>query len=136
MRSLAILIPLLLASGSLAAESGLSDCNKEFSPAPGGYLFVDVDEKRFDIPEHSKIGQIHYTRLQIFDESDPRENNRAYRWANRFHVTTREDVISNQVLFSSGESYDTRLMEETARLLRRQKYLYDADIVWTTMEVC
>ncbi|MCZ6502236.1 MAG: hypothetical protein O6945_06965 [Gammaproteobacteria bacterium] len=128
MRSLAILIPLLLSSGPLAAESGLSDCNKEFSPAPGGYLFVDADEKRLDVSEGSKIGQIHYTRLQIFDESDPRENNWAYRWANRFHVTTREDVISNQVLFSSGESYDTRLMEETARLLRRQKYLYDAEV--------
>ena len=128
MPSLAILIPLLFLSGSLVAETDLPGCQYEFEPAPGGYLFVAADEQQFEIPKRSKFGQVHYTRLQIFDESDPRENNWVYRWANRFHVTTREDVISNQVLISSGESYDTRLIEETARLLRRRKYLYDADV--------
>lgn len=128
MQSLVFLILLVFSSGSLAAESRLPGCGEGFDPAPSGYLFVDVDEKPIDLPESTKIGQIHYTRLQIFDESDPRENNRIFRWANQLHVVTRQDVVSNQILFTSGENYDNRLIEETARLLRRRKYLYDANV--------
>jgi outer membrane protein assembly factor BamA len=128
MRLPAILFPLLLTCRSLAAEPALPGCNAEFEPAPGGYDFVRSDKERSELPEGSKIGQIHYTRLPIFDESDPRENNWIYRLANRFHVTTRQDVLESQVLIYSGENYDVRLNEETARLLRRRKYLYDVDV--------
>jgi len=75
MRSLVILPILLFLSGSVAAGTSLPDCQNEFEPAPGGYSFAKGNDKQSNIPEGSKIGQIHYTRLQIFDESDPRENN-------------------------------------------------------------
>jgi|TARA_B100002003_G_scaffold242864_1_gene266460 outer membrane protein assembly factor BamA len=128
MPPLVIATLLLFLSGPVLAEPSLLECAKKFVPAPGGYDFVGDDEYETGPMEDLKIGQIHYTRLQIFDESDPRENNRLYRWANRLHVTTKEDIVSSQVLVTSGQDYDPRLIEETSRLLRRRKYLYDADV--------
>ena len=124
----AILTLMFFLSGPVLAEPSLVDCAKDFVPAPGGYSFIGENEYEIGPVEKLKIGQIHYTRLQIFDESDPRENNWLYRWANRLHVTSKADVISSQILISSGQDYEPRLTEETSRLLRQRKYLYDADV--------
>lgn len=119
---------------SAAAEdkqaSGRSlGCNPDFEPATPSYGFVEEERrKNFDIPENAKVGEIHYTRLPIFDESNPEEDNFLYRWANRFHIMTREEVITRQVLFNSGDDYEQRLVDETARVLRRREYLYDVDV--------
>ena len=64
----------------------------------------------------------------IFDESDPVESKRVYRWVNRLHSTTRERVIRRQLLFQPGDAYDPRLLEESERLLRGNRYLHDAHI--------
>src|SRR5690606_688383 len=59
---------------------------------------------------------------------DPDEDRRLYRWANDFHALTRERVVARQMLFAPGDPYDARLLQESARILRRQEYLYAADI--------
>ena len=64
----------------------------------------------------------------IFDLSDPRENNALYRLANRLHINTKPEVIRNALLFKSGEPVSLRVIEETERLLRRNGYLYDVSI--------
>ena len=128
MLPVAILTLMFFLSDPVLAEPSLVDCAKDFVPAPGGYSFIGENEYEIGPVEKLKIGQIHYTRLQIFDESDPRENNWLYRWANRLHVTSKADVISSQILISSGQDYEPRLTEETSRLLRQRKYLYDADV--------
>lgn len=127
------LVPLCIAmSTPLALAAQGQDkaltCNPDFEPADGSYAFVEEETPAYEIPDDAVIDEIHYTRLPIFDESNPRENNILYRWANRFHVLTREPVISQQVLIEEGQPYDQRLLEETARLLRRRDYLYDVDV--------
>lgn len=119
-------------SGSLALaapdqEKSLA-CKPDFEPADGSYQFVEEETPSYEVPDDAVIDEIHYTRLPIFDESNPREDNALYRWANSFHVLTKEPVISQQVLFEEGQSYDQRLLEETARLLRQRNYLYDVDV--------
>jgi outer membrane protein assembly factor BamA len=64
----------------------------------------------------------------MFDLSDPRENKALYRLANKLHINTRARVIERILLFKTGEPLSVRLIEETERLLRANRYLYDASI--------
>lgn len=74
------------------------------------------------------IGEIILERHNVFDLSDPKENNWAFRLANRLHIVTRENTIRKQLLMKTGDIYSKRLADETERILRQNKYLNDADI--------
>ncbi len=74
------------------------------------------------------IGDIVFDRQNVFDLSKPDENNALYRFANRYHIVTRESVIRNQLLFRTGDVFSARLLEESERLLRQNAYFYDARI--------
>lgn len=74
------------------------------------------------------IGEVTLDKADVFDLDNPEENKWLYRAANRYHIVTRDKVINKQLLFSPGDLYDKRLVEESERLLRENKYLYDAQI--------
>ena len=74
------------------------------------------------------IGEITLEKLNVFDLSNPDENNWLYRLANRLHIVTQDKVITKQLLFRSGDTYSTRVIDESARVLRRNRYLFDAEI--------
>ena len=76
----------------------------------------------------ARIGEIRVVTQDIFDLSDPRENNWLYRLANKLHITTRPDVIRQLLLFETGEPVSVQRIEETERLLRSRHYLYEARI--------
>jgi hypothetical protein len=76
----------------------------------------------------ARIGEIRVLTEDIFDLTDPREDNWLYRLANKLHINTRPDVIRRLLLFNTGEPVSVRLIEETERLLRTKHYLYDVDI--------
>ena len=87
------------------------------------------------IPEHAAleranavIGEIIIDKRNIFDLSDPEEDKWLYRWANRLHVVTRDKVITSQLLFESGDSFSGRLLDESGRILRRNRYLIEAEL--------
>src|SRR6185369_17059063 len=44
------------------------------------------------------------------------------------HLLTRRQVIANQLLFKSGDRFSQHALDESARLLRTNRYLYDAKI--------
>ncbi|MEL7186070.1 MAG: hypothetical protein AAFN50_06495 [Pseudomonadota bacterium] len=75
------------------------------------------------------IGEIILERSDVFDLSDPEENNWLYRLANKLHIVTRENVIRKQLLLESGDAYSKKLSDESERLLRQNSYLFDADIL-------
>lgn len=100
-------------------------CDPDFQPATPSYDFHRRELKALD---QRTIRNVHVTRLPIFDESNEAENNWLYRWANRIHVQTQEEHIREQLLFTAGEAYDARKVEESARLLRDLGHLYDANI--------
>ena len=64
------------------------------------------------------IRAINITVDNVFDPNNPEENKALYRWANRVHVLTRETVIEDILLFSEGERFVARLLDESARALR------------------
>jgi outer membrane protein assembly factor BamA len=74
------------------------------------------------------IGDIRVTSANIFNLEDPRESGLFYRLGNAIHVPTRESVLRRILLFRSGEPVSVRVIEETERLLRGQRYLYDVSI--------
>jgi len=74
------------------------------------------------------IGEIRIVADDVFNLDDPAENNWLFRLANRVHIQTRPDVIRNQLLFRSGEKLVAQRVLETERLLRGNRYLYQASI--------
>lgn len=74
------------------------------------------------------IGDIILVKQDVFDLSNPKENNAFYRLANRLHIMTRDSVIKQQLLLASGDEFSKRLVEETERILRRNTFFYDASI--------
>lgn len=75
-----------------------------------------------------RIGSIVVRNQDIFDPSDPKEDRRLFRLANRLHRETRPEVITEQLLVHPGDAYSRRALDESERVLRRNRYLYDAQI--------
>ncbi|MFZ2652690.1 MAG: hypothetical protein WA210_21535 [Burkholderiaceae bacterium] len=74
------------------------------------------------------IGEITVRVRNIFDTDDPNEDKLAFRWANALHIQTRVGVIERALLFQRGEPLSVRLIDETERVLRMARYLYDVQI--------
>jgi hypothetical protein len=74
------------------------------------------------------IGRLSIRIDDIFDPGNPDEDRALYRWANRVHVNTRASVIEDLVLFEPGQPFESRLLAESARLLRGRPYLADATV--------
>lgn len=74
------------------------------------------------------VGEIRVLPQPIFDTNDPAENYALFRLANRLHIPTQESVIRRALLFQTGEPVSVRLIEETERLLRSNRYLFDVSL--------
>lgn len=74
------------------------------------------------------IGEVTLDKADVFDLDNPEENKWLYRVANRFHIITLDKTIAKQLLFAAGDPFDKRVIEESERILRGNKYLYDASI--------
>jgi hypothetical protein len=76
----------------------------------------------------AEIGEIVIERQDVFDLTNPKENNWLFKLANRLHIVTRDKVIRKQLLIESGDKYSKRLADESERILRTNQYLYDGQI--------
>ena len=76
----------------------------------------------------ARIGRVDIDVEDIFDPTNPAEHAAPYRMANKLHVNTHEDTVRSQLLFAESEPYSKQKVEETERLLRGQRYLFDAHI--------
>ena len=74
------------------------------------------------------IGEILLDKQDVFDLSNPKENNWFYRLANNWHILTKDRVIEKQLLLEPGDTYSKRLADESERILRGNRYLYEATI--------
>lgn len=76
----------------------------------------------------ARIGTIRIDARNIFELSDPRESGALFQLANALHIRTREDVIREALLFKPGDLVSARVIDETERLLRTNRSLYDVEI--------
>jgi hypothetical protein len=93
------------------------------------------------------VGKISIEQRQVFDESDSTflQNVAEYvrpvgefaqtvrKFANDIHVLTREEVIRRELLFKEGDPYDQRLVDESARHLRKLGIVGDISITSDTL---
>lgn len=73
----------------------------------------------------ARVGEIRIAAQDIFDTSDPKEDKALFRAANSLHIQTRPGVIERALLFKTGDLLKVRALEETERLLRENRYLYE-----------
>lgn len=93
-----------------------------------GSAVAAEDKKPPEIPAGAVVGNIELVKHDVFDTDDERENNALYRLINKLHIITKDRVIEKQLLLKPGDLYSKRLSDESARILRSQKYLFDATI--------
>jgi len=74
------------------------------------------------------IGDVILHVEDVFDPDDPKEDHFLFRLANRLHRNTRDEVIERQLLFKPGDRYSRHALEESERILRQNRYLYDVEI--------
>jgi outer membrane protein assembly factor BamA len=117
-RSALLWVPILWAALSFALDTTAQE-PAAISPPTGQELEA----------QHTIIGDIRIVNGNVFDTDLAEENNAVFRLANKLHIQTRASVIAQQLLFKSGEPYSDRLLRESERILRRNRYLYDVDIV-------
>ena len=78
--------------------------------------------------EGAIVGKIRIDAHNIFDLEDASENNALFRLVNRLHVQTHEGVIRRLLLFRPGERVSVRAVEETERVMRTNRFLYEVTI--------
>jgi hypothetical protein len=74
------------------------------------------------------IGRIVIENANVFDPEIPEEDNWLFRTVNRLHFRTRPRVIEQHLLFTTGDRFEQRLLDESERILRTEQYLHDASI--------
>jgi outer membrane protein assembly factor BamA len=71
----------------------------------------------------TRIAEIELAPQNIFNENKPGERTDLFRLANRLHTPTRPEVLRAQLLFNAGDILQQRLLDESARNLRKLTFL-------------
>ncbi|MGO9039408.1 MAG: hypothetical protein ACLQKH_15605, partial [Steroidobacteraceae bacterium] len=109
--ALCILVAALAAPG-LAAKLTDTEHTDIEEPRPPG-----VPSDAVLKADGAVIGSIDIDIRNIFDKSDPRENNNLFMLANHLHLRTKRGAIKAQLLFKSGDRYNPQALAETERNL-------------------
>ncbi len=67
---------------------------------------------------HARIGKIEIHVVQVFDLSNPADDNWLYRLADKLHVPTRAAAVRALLLFHTGDLYSRAILDETERNIR------------------
>jgi hypothetical protein len=109
------LLPILLASALCGAAPLMARCDAVLAAAPEAAAIPSDAQLE---AAGARVGAIEIRTQQIFDSSDPREDNWLYRTINHLHWRTRESAIRARLLFHTGQLYSRALLDETARSMR------------------
>jgi hypothetical protein len=125
-----VLAVLLIVSS--AALAGEADCVSVPDQEESASFRFEDPEKHQELaralPAGTRIATIRVKRFRVFDLEDPEENNWLYRWANDFHWLTRESVVRQHLLIREGDKYEQSRLDESERVLRDLKFIYDASV--------
>src|SRR5947209_3153324 len=85
-----------------------------------GLLFHSpADAKKRPHPRHfARIRTITIEPTNVFDPHVEGENHWPFTWANAVHITTRQRVIREELLFKPGDAADPEVFAESERVLR------------------
>ncbi len=71
------------------------------------------------VASRARIGRIEIDVINVFDLSNPHDNNFLYRLADRLHVSTRPGRSARCCCFAAGERYSLSCSQETERNIRQ-----------------
>ena len=110
---------------SISAPTRLASVNRIEKKAPPKVLVPDntILEKN-----GATIGKITIIVKDIFDIDKPKESGPLYRLVNTLHYKTRETTVAETLLFKSGDPYSALSLQESERILRNERYIFDARI--------
>ncbi len=74
------------------------------------------------------VGNIKINPRNLFDTSVKSESRLIHRLANTLHLKTRKETINTIIPIQSGDYFSLEDLEETERILRDRRYLYDASV--------
>lgn len=74
----------------------------------------------------ASIGNIDIRVDDVFEQTQ--SLSAPYRMVNGLHISTHSETVRQQLLFRSGEPFHRRVLDETARLLRHQRYFNEASV--------
>lgn len=109
------------------AESKTDEAQSEKDEAQSEKEEDSIDVAQLEA-DGAVVGNIVLLKKDIFDLTDERENNFLYRLVNKLHIITRDHVIEKQLLLKPGDLYSKRLSDESERILRSNRYLFDVAI--------
>jgi hypothetical protein len=78
--------------------------------------------------QNATIRAIRFNIGDVFDPSNPDENKRLHRLANRLHIRTKQFTLESILLPEPGDVIDSRVNEESARALRAREYIAEATV--------
>lgn len=78
--------------------------------------------------EPASVGKINVSVNSLFDESRKEENTWLYRLANRWHISTKSHVITDDLLFKEHDFFDLSLLETSERILNSRRYITNASV--------
>lgn len=130
---LAALAVLALLGLAPAAGAQTAYPNPQESPAPPAAVpppgeVPDPESAPAEPDLQGTVGEIRVVTKSIFDPSKPGEDKWVFRMADRLHRTTRPEVIERQILLRPGDPYSPEAVAESERILRANRYLYEAEI--------
>lgn len=74
------------------------------------------------------IGEITFLIKDIFDPTNPKESGALYRLVNKLHINTKPSTVSDLLLFKTGDPFTALSLAESERILRSQRFIFDARI--------
>jgi hypothetical protein len=74
------------------------------------------------------VRNITITRRNVFDDKIGEKTKFYYRWGNTLHYVTREKIVRQELLFSSGDTLNIERLVESQRNLRLKGFLGDIEI--------
>ena len=109
---------------NVSSSQTVPDTGPRSPIAPEGRLPSDEEL----VASSAVIGRVVIRNENIFNTGDPREDNWLFRLANKLHVKTHPWLIRKQLLFRTGDAYDRRVLDESERILRLNRYFYEVQI--------
>lgn len=128
LRAMACRLLVLMLTGA-ALPLHAAECETLSEGADGHQAFDAVAPTAAPELDSATIGQVVAEPLQIFDLDDPAEDLWLYRLANQLHIRSRPETLLEPLQFRSGDAYSARRLRESERILRTQRWLYDARVV-------
>jgi outer membrane protein assembly factor BamA len=118
---------LLLSASLAAADERGAEVGQLAMLTPyqsGGLVGLPTDAELEARGAH--IGRVQIAVDDVFEQT--LSLSAPYRVVNSLHISTHVATVNQQLLFREGDAFNRRVLDETERLLRGQRYLADASI--------